>query len=114
MDGHDGITKGELLEYLKTTFHPGMSSDDIKALKPGYRGSITGVVVLLTKITNTIANRTKTKVGWSYHRIHVRVLMARCSHCLDFSHRNYGLETSIRDANGRILIAGDLNAKSSE
>lgn len=88
--GLDGdITKDELADHLKTA-HPGLCTDDVKALKTGQDGSITGVVLLPTKVANKLATGPKIKIGWSLCRVHVRIPMVRCSRCLEFGHRKHG------------------------
>lgn len=82
-------TKEELIEHLKTS-HPGTRVEDIKAMKTGRGGSVTGVVVLPSKVANKLATGPKIKIGWSQCRVHVRISMIRCSRCLEFGHRKYG------------------------
>lgn len=86
--GLDGdIAKEALTEHLKTSIHPEICMKDVKALKTGYGGSVTGVVVLPTKIANKLATGPRLKIGWSHCRVHVRIPMVRCSRCLEFGHR---------------------------
>jgi len=88
--GLDGdTTKEELIEHLKTS-HPGTRVEDVKAIKTGRGGSVTGVVVLPSKVANKLATGLKIKIGWSQCRVHVRIPMIRCSRCLEFGHRKYG------------------------
>jgi len=80
-------TPEDLVAAISARITNAMTTESIKAIKPGYEGKLTAVVILPARAANELAGGPRLRIGWASCSIRIRTPMNRCTRCLDFGHR---------------------------
>lgn len=80
-------TPEDLVAAISTRTMSTVTAENIKAIKPGYGGKLTAVVILPARAANELARGPRLRIGWASCSIRIRTPVNRCTRCLDFGHR---------------------------
>lgn len=80
-------TPEELVAAISARTTSSATTENIKAIKQGYGGKSTAVVILPARAANELARGPRLRIGWASCSIRIRTPVIRCTRCLDFGHR---------------------------
>lgn len=80
-------TPEDLVAAISARTTSAATTENIKAIKQGYGGKLTAVVILPARVANELARGPRLRIGWASCSIRIRTPVNRCTRCLDFGHR---------------------------